>query len=90
LAVGGAACRLRKRDGGPGVEDAEHPPISAAPGPHPIVTVRAQARRLALSVVMRRASMRWRVDASVALVRPVQEDGGRAPAHTAITNRQVW
>jgi len=33
--------------------------------------------------------MRWRVGASVALVRPVQEDGGRAPAHTAITDRQV-
>jgi hypothetical protein len=51
--------------------------------------VRAQTRRLVLPVVMRRASMRWRVFASVALVRPVQEDGGRAPAHTAITTWQV-
>jgi len=89
LAVGGAVCRLRKRDGGPGVEDVEYPPNSTAPGPHPIATVRAQAGRLALPVVMRRASMRWRVAASVALVRPVQEDGGRAPAHTAITDRQM-
>jgi len=33
--------------------------------------------------------MRWRGGASVALVRPVQEDGGRAPAHTAVGDRQV-
>jgi hypothetical protein len=38
---------------------------------------------------MRRASMRWRVGASVARIRPVQEDEGRGPTHTAITCRQV-
>jgi hypothetical protein len=52
--------------------------------------LRAQARsRPALPVVMRRASMRWRVGASVAYVHPVQEDRGREPAHTAIIDRQV-
>jgi hypothetical protein len=90
MATGGAARRLRTRGGGPGVEDAEHPPNSMSPGPHPIVTLRALAcRRLALPVVIRRASMRWPIGASVALVRPVQEDGGREPAHTAIIDRQV-
>ena len=90
LAVGGVARQPLKGGGGPGVEDVEHPPISTAPGPHPIATLRVQACcRPALPVVMRRASMRWPVGASVALVRPVQEDGGREPAHTAITDRQV-
>ena len=62
MATGGDARRLRKRGGGPGVEDVENPPISTAPGPHPIATLRCLARgRTALPVVMRRASMRWRV-----------------------------
>jgi len=33
--------------------------------------------------------MRRRVGASVASVRPVQEDGGRGPVHESILDRQV-